>query len=971
MNVRPPETLPDEDCPPPNLPPPWELEQDIFLNQIPGNIFWSSAGFGCGADYVLSPGLWTPARPLLGPFYVPGNEGRLPDVFPTPMGFGSLPGAAVRKAAQTKNATEILTQAAVAQCQANLKLGSVDAATALADLAVTGRMAHFDFCFSHPQDAEIQAAVQARIGSQANVTPQLIQAAVTAVLDRAYKVAWFLSGQASRGDLGWIAVSGEDDLPDRPVNVHRTKYPQHDLMFSVRGALGSIAVSSRYAIATSVDPAPPPPATAQRTCPPILQPSLPPGDRIILYIHGSDSRLEEADDLIPHLVRTPDGRPSGFSVISMDLPGSGYVNPIDHTEVGPWGPFDPMVGIGVFGAAQAARQRIAVLPFLEHFIVNFVSALSSRLGQPGLVEGRIAVVMGGSLGGNLALRLAQHQAPWLRNVVAYSPGSVWNALTNVASAEGMQAAKDRPDEPETDASRGAHFMEVFDTVVSAPLPVIPHTQPDMWYRDGWPCKAEYINNARLDRQETYTRQYRRWHWRISLEELAATWRDPGNPPRFAARVLLGAGQSDNYWPPQIFANTQGLAGELIGEGDTFFFETTGHSIHSERPAALARKVLAFVARVRDHKADDYDGDGKTDLAVWRPTDGNWYIIDSSSPTKTPKVRQWGQAGDIPVPGDYDGDGKTDIAYWRPSDGTWYVIESRTDAPRAPQKLGRSIDIPVPGDYDGDGTTEFAVWQPDDFVWQMFNPSTGKLTSSQSFGRAGDIPVPGDYDGDGKTDFAVWRPSDGTWIVLSSAITGTFFGIPIGAVQQWGLAGDIPVPGDYDAADFAVWRPTEGNWYIMDCSTKAQKVHKWGLAGDIPVPGDYDGDGKTDLAVWRPTEGNWYVVQSSTGAQTVQLGQFGDIPLPRWPAPFQMAPTPVINVDGTQSTGGVLVDIGFAPGVPGTESAVIHYTTDGTNPTTNSRVYSGEFVVGQSTIYAIAVIPAGQPSAIATAQVSGQ
>ena len=266
---------------------------------------------------------------------------------------------------------------------------------------------------------------------------------------------------------------------------------------------------------------------------------------------------------------------------------------------------------------------------------------------------------------------------------------------------------------------------------------------------------------------------------------------------------------------------------------------------------------------------DFDGDGKSDVSVFRPTTGTWYITNSSNGAFV--ATPFGMNGDKIAAGDYDGDGKADLAVYRPSNTNWYILRS-SNGGFSGQAFGAAADVPVAGDYDGDGKTDLAVFRPSDNTWYLQQSTAG--FRAQAWGTGGDLVAPGDYDGDGKSDFAVFRPSNGTWYVLQSSN---------GAVRSeaFGTSGDKPVAGDYDGdgkTDLAVFRVSNTTWYLMR-STAGFSGQVFGLASDVPSPGDFDGDGKTDLAVFRPSEGNWYLQQSTSGFRAVTFGMNGDVPVP--------------------------------------------------------------------------------------------
>ncbi|MEJ7849629.1 MAG: VCBS repeat-containing protein [Pyrinomonadaceae bacterium] len=264
---------------------------------------------------------------------------------------------------------------------------------------------------------------------------------------------------------------------------------------------------------------------------------------------------------------------------------------------------------------------------------------------------------------------------------------------------------------------------------------------------------------------------------------------------------------------------------------------------------------------------DFDGDGVSDLSVYRPSEGNWYLLRSTAGIS---ITSWGLASDIVAPGDFDGDGKADFSVFRPSEGNWYIANSNGTFTSG--QFGLPGDFPVPADYDGDGKDDRAVFRPSNSTWYILN-SNGLNVRTQAFGLSGDRPVPGDYDGDLKADLSVFRPSNGTWYRANSG-NGNF------VEQQWGLNGDIPVNADYDGdnkQDFAVFRPSSAQWYILNSSNASYNFRSFGLTGDVPVPGDYDGNGSDDIAVFR--NGFWYIIRSAQVYTTTQFGLSGDRAIP--------------------------------------------------------------------------------------------
>ncbi|MFN0141231.1 MAG: M36 family metallopeptidase [Pyrinomonadaceae bacterium] len=269
---------------------------------------------------------------------------------------------------------------------------------------------------------------------------------------------------------------------------------------------------------------------------------------------------------------------------------------------------------------------------------------------------------------------------------------------------------------------------------------------------------------------------------------------------------------------------------------------------------------------------DFDGDGRSDISVFRPADRIWYLNRSTAGFG---AAYWGLSTDVPVPDDFDGDGKADVAVFRATDDgsqpDYYVLNSATSTITY-ASWGITGDIPLSEDFDGDNRADLCIYRPSNGQFWIRRSSDG---GGFAVGPLDGTPFVGDFDGDGRGDFGALNRFDGLWRSLFSGsnysvVSNSFFG---------NVFGDKPVPADYDGDgrdDPAVYRPSSGTWLIRNSSGGTTTVN-FGISTDIPVPADYDGDSRSDVAIYR--NGTWWINNSTSGISVTIFGLAGDRPLP--------------------------------------------------------------------------------------------
>lgn len=276
--------------------------------------------------------------------------------------------------------------------------------------------------------------------------------------------------------------------------------------------------------------------------------------------------------------------------------------------------------------------------------------------------------------------------------------------------------------------------------------------------------------------------------------------------------------------------------------------------------------------------NDYDGDGRTDLQVYRNSANTFFALRSTDGGYL--EQRLGEPGDsVSLTVDWDGDARSDFSTARyASEVFWRILPSSTNVLETTQWGSSSLgDFFAAADYDGDGRFDIAVFRGG--VWYIIESSTGSVRY-EYWGQPGDVPAPNDFDGDGKADLAIARSEGGLryWWVRNSS-DGTI------SVIQWGLSNDAFFTGrsDFDGdgkADLLVIRNQSGQrfFYIRRSSDGSLQVIPWGLSSDVVKLGDYDGDGRTDAAVTRAIDGQrvFFILQSSTGQPRIEtFGLQGD------------------------------------------------------------------------------------------------
>jgi hypothetical protein len=361
-------------------------------------------------------------------------------------------------------------------------------------------------------------------------------------------------------------------------------------------------------------------------------------------------------------------------------------------------------------------------------------------------------------------------------------------------------------------------------------------------------------------------------WQINMNVTPAQVLTAGT---YWVEFQFDAGASGNFVPTRQMVNARDYAlfngRQSVNGGTTWANGVDGGNPAAARdayydfPFKLDGTVTGTLPTIPRSRANDFNGDNISDYSIARAANATsqatWWIQNSGGAVT---VTPWGlgvgfAAGDRATPSDFDGDGRTDIAVWRPGSpgvAAFYILQSSNNSLRIVQ-FGQTGDDPsLVGDYDGDGSADPAVYrdggagQSTFFYRASMNNPNGNITYVP-FGLGGDKPIPGDFGGDGKYDFQVARNTGGNmihWLLVNGGgVSGYQFGLPTDRFAT----GDFDGDGRTDVAAIRDGGATGLFWFVRGSSAGIYPQFQFGVgATDFITLGDYDGDRRTDISIWR-------------------------------------------------------------------------------------------------------------------------
>ncbi len=362
-----------------------------------------------------------------------------------------------------------------------------------------------------------------------------------------------------------------------------------------------------------------------------------------------------------------------------------------------------------------------------------------------------------------------------------------NATFKVTAADRPPVVSDIPDQA---IAEGGHFATIIlDQYVTDP----DNTGSQMTWTYGGNIE---LSVSIVGRVATITTPNGGWS---GAETITFTATDPG---------LLSDGDQATL---SVTPSPQKLA--VFRPGGTWFFDASRNGAYSataDLHAGLFGKSPGDIP-----VAVDWEGDGRQELAVFRPG-GTWFVDTNHSgvfdgPAVDVQTGLFGKSlGDIPVAIDWEGDGRQELAVFRPG-GTWFIDTNHSgvfDGPAVDVQMGlfgkSPGDIPVAIDWEGDGRQELAIFRPGGtwFIDTNRNgvydgPTVDYTNSPGTFGgQTDDIPLAIDWDGDGRQELAIFRPG-GTWFVdlNHNGVFDPGNDLSVGPFGQ--QAGDTPLAIDWN------------------------------------------------------------------------------------------------------------------------------------------------------------------------------